>query len=519
MEMLPKDYGPKRATLVVLEDGEIRCYRLSQKKEWSFGRQTAENTPDVPMRSQIVSRQHGIFFNLSGEWYYRDEGSFNGTWHNGKKLKMETGGKAYSVKLADGDIIRIDSGNLEHPDGRGVYILFAMSTADVEWKSAYLRKEQTLFGRDPKSCDICIPLPYISSKHMIITRRGDKFYLKDCGSMAGTWLNNQKISGERMLHEKDQIALCDCIMVLSGNHLIYNVPRREPISRAEVVEQKAEHSQKSEEKKGVIPNKMRMMSPVIIRADIQSKIVPNSNGHGTIELLRDIHVEVREGTLVALLGGSGAGKTTVMNCMNGMDTRGVKGMVEFQGVDLLRNFERMKHLIGSVPQREVFHESLRVEEELREAAILRLPRDTGDQEIQQHVDRTIRQLGLEAIRKNRISTCSGGEKKRVNIAIELVADRRLLCLDEPDAALDPGMKRELFRILQNLAHKEGKSILVIIHDVSEIDLFDQVIMMAKVNNVGRLAFSGTPQEARKYFGHDIKDAYELLKTEPEKYVQ
>ena len=100
-----------------------------------------------------------------------------------------------------------------------------------------------------------------------------------------------------------------------------------------------------------------------------------------------------------------------------------------------------------------------------------------------------------------------------------MADRRLLCLDEPDAALDPGMKRELFRILQNLAHKEGKSILVIIHDVSEIDLFDQVIMMAKVNNVGRLAFSGTPQEARKYFGHDIKDAYELLKTEPEKYVQ
>lgn len=94
----------------------------------------------------------------------------------------------------------------------------------------------------------------------------------------------------------------------------------------------------------------------------------------------------------------------------------------------------------------------------------------------------------------------------------------MLCLDEPDAGLDPGNKRKLFETLRDLAHKEGKSILTIIHDVSDIELFDKVIIMNKVDNIGRLAFAGTPEEARKHFGADIKNVYELMKENPEKYV-
>jgi ABC-type multidrug transport system ATPase subunit len=70
-----------------------------------------------------------------------------------------------------------------------------------------------------------------------------------------------------------------------------------------------------------------------------------------------------------------------------------------------------------------------------------------------------------------------------------------------------------------LAHDEGKSILVIIHDVSEIDMFDQIIMMTKLDNVGRLAFSGTPEEARAYFGTELKEAYGLLAENPAAYVK
>ena len=129
-------------------------------------------------------------------------------------------------------------------------------------------------------------------------------------------------------------------------------------------------------------------------------------------------------------------------------------------------------------------------------------------------------LSMTGVRKNKNSKLSGGEQTRVNVGIELVADRDLLCLDEPDQGLSPNYKHELFEIMRNLAHSNGKSVLTIIHDVSEIDLFDQVIMLAKVDGVGRLAFSGTPDEARKHFGvTDIKDAYSLLEKNPEKYVR
>jgi ABC-type multidrug transport system ATPase subunit len=135
------------------------------------------------------------------------------------------------------------------------------------------------------------------------------------------------------------------------------------------------------------------------------------------------------------------------------------------------------------------------------------------------VDKTLKILGMEGVRKNRNSKLSGGEQTRVNVGIELVADRDLLCLDEPDQGLSPNYKHELFEILRSLAHDHGKTVLAIIHDVSEIDMFDQVIMLAKVNGVGRLAFSGSPADARRYFGTDIQNAYELLERNPGKYVR
>ena len=237
------------------------------------------------------------------------------------------------------------------------------------------------------------------------------------------------------------------------------------------------------------------------------------------ELIRNIRLEVKQGTLVALLGPSGAGKSTVMNCLNGMETQGMEGSVYFNGEDLVANFDRLKHLIGSVPQSSVFHKVLTPEAELRDAAVLRLPGDTPKREIDQRVDEVLKKLKLDPVRKTPIGKLSGGEQRRMNIAIELVADRALWCLDEPDAGLDPQTKRELFTMLRDLAHNDNKSILTIIHDVSEIDLFDQVILLAKKDNVGRLAFSGSPAEGRAYFGTELKNAYAALEREPEKYIK
>lgn len=534
METSPYLSFRSSANLIVLEAGVVRSFPLEALREWQIGRETPDNEKDVPFTSKIVSRNHGKIMNIDGEWYYSDLGSMNGTYYNGAKLTITSRGESDAVKLKNGDILRIDSEDLENPEERGVWMLFSTESIGNQWKTISLRKKETYFGRDTESCDVVIPLSYVSARHMVIIKKNDSYYVMDCDSKAGTWVNNTAVHGEVLLKEKDMIAICDCMMIFTCNKIIYNIPsqRKHTSKVAAAYEQIANKPEirTAEEKNEVsasvandnvlVEDNMPAQEhkPVVLKANIKSRKVPSNTGHGEKELIRDVRVEVCEGTLVALLGGAGAGKSTVMNCMNGMETVGMTGTVEYKGVDLLKNFDRMKSLIGSVPQHEIFHEALTVEQELTHAAKHRLPGDTTKAEIKERVDSTLRQLGIEPIRKNRISKCSGGEKRRVNIGIELVADRQLLCLDEPDAGLDPGNKRKLFETLRSLAHDEGKSILTIIHDVSDIELFDKVIIMNKVNNVGRLAFAGTPKEAREHFGVDIKDVYQLMAKEPEKYV-
>lgn len=355
-------------------------------------------------------------------------------------------------------------------------------------------RNSTVIGRS-SDCDITPNLVHLSSKHAEVKTENGRHYLHDFGGVAGTFVNGCRVEGSVLLQENDKISFCNKDFFYRAGDLFYKDP--------EVTVDKT------------VPLASR---DVVLKADIMTKCVKNNSGHGTKELIRDIHMEIRQGSLVALLGTAGAGKSTVMNCLNGMDLQGVEGTVLYHGVDLMRNFDQMKFLIGSVPQKKVFHGAFTPEEEFRQAAILRLPADTSKKEIQSRVAKTLEMLSMSGVRKNRNSKLSGGEQTRVNVGIELVADRDLLCLDEPDQGLSPNYKHELFQIMQNLAHEYGKNVLSIIHDVSEIDMFDQVVMLAKVGGVGRLAFSGTPAAAREYFGADIRDAYALLEREPERFV-
>ena len=324
--------------------------------------------------------------------------------------------------------------------------------------------------------------------------------MSDCGSSAGTFLNGKQVTVTTPLREKDYISICDCSFIFLGNKLLY-----------------AHRNRKREKEE--LRRTASDQRPVVLKADIKTKRVKDNSGNGMKELIRDIRLEIRQGTLVALLGTAGAGKSTVMNCLNGMDLEGVQGSVIFRDVDLMKHFEQMKYLIGSVPQKKTFHPDFSPEKELRIAAQKRLPADTTRKEINERVDKTLEMLGISGVRKSKNSKLSGGEQTRVNIGIELVADRELLCLDEPDQGLDPKYKHEVFQIMRDLAHKNGKSVLSIIHDVSEIDMFDQVIMLVKADGVGQLAFSGTPEEMRKKFGvTDIRTVYGLLEKEPHKYI-
>lgn len=497
-----QSYTSNPAKLVILENGAVHTVDLGMSQQWMLGRYEQGRTGPslIQLQSPIVSREHGLFRCQGGAWFYMENpANTNGTFYNGVKLNRNTGTAQPSyVQLKDGDILRIDNADLNHASRKGILLLFTTAALDSAWVSFDLTgRTTTVIGRVPGN-DIVMPLPYLSARHAQITNRGGQYFLSDCRSKAGTYLNGQCVFTEMPLREKDVITLCDCRFILVADTLIY-----------------ADRQQAHTNLIQSVPTNR----PVILKADIVNKRVKNNNGGGTKELIKDIHLEIRQGTLVALLGTAGAGKSTVMNCLNGMDLEGVSGSVYYRNVNLMQNFDQMKNLIGSVPQQKVFHKTFTPEQEFRFAARKRLPADTTKAEIEQRVDQTLEMLSMTGVRKNRNSKLSGGEQTRVNVGIELVADRDLLCLDEPDQGLSPNYKHELFQIMQNLAHKNGKSVLSIIHDVSEIDMFDQVIMLAKVDGVGRLAFSGTPAEARKFFGTDIKNAYALLEEDPKKFIR
>ncbi len=491
------------AVLILLENDQVRVCELDVRPDWLVGRYDPNmpNTPDILFTSPIVSREHGWIRNIEGQWYFVDNPrNLNGTFHNGVKIPRPISGTRQPLPLESGDVLRIDNEDLDHVSANGVLMLFSTAPVKGNWTTYSLRgKAATVIGRD-EGCDIVEPLPYLSAKHAKISSVNGRYYLSDCGSKSGTYLNGAPVSGNVPLREKDHIAICDCSYFFLGDRLLYAKRNRQK-----------EQSQL----RATVP----AQRPVVLKADIQTKQVKDYSGKGMKELIRDIHLEIREGTLVALLGTAGAGKSTVMNCLNGMDLEGVQGSVVYRNVDLMKNFAQMNHLIGNVPQEKVFHKTFTPEQEFRLAARKRLPADTTNAEIEARVDKTLEMLSLTGVRKNRNSKLSGGEQTRVNVGIELVADRDLLCLDEPDQGLSPNYKHEVFEIMRSLAHNSGKSVLSIIHDVSEIDMFDQVIMLAKVDGVGRLAFSGTPEEARSFFGVDIRDAYALLEKDPKKFVR
>ena len=505
------DYSQSRA-LIIIDNGFARQILLdaSGKTTWTIGRQNNEVHPDIPMASLFVSKEQGELHLVNGSWMYENVASSRcGTWYNGEPLgNAAVNGNTGPRKLKEGDVLQIRS------QAGKVIMIYMRKRMEGNWTSCHLDKlgDRIFAGSNPDYCSICLALPNISARNTVFDYiKNDGWYAEDLGSVRGTLLNGKILQKKTRLQEGDRIQIDKCLMIYMENTLYYNEAGRE--SRARNAS-------------------MLRTKKVILSAEIKSKVVRDRSKSNTFsatlknffvpakkELLKDVRLDIREGTMVALLGTAGAGKSTVMNCLNGMELQGVNGKILFDGVDLQKNFDKVQSRIGSVPQQKVVHPSLTVTEELTEAAILRLPAGTPDEEIRRRVEHTISILGLEKKKNTRIVKLSGGEMGRVNVGIELVANRKLLCLDEPDAGLSPNLKKQLFILLHDLAHRNNVTILAIIHDVSEIYMFDQIIMMVKVNEIGRLAFSGTPDEARKYFGTEIKNIYEILESNPEKYVK
>jgi ABC-type multidrug transport system ATPase subunit len=223
-------------------------------------------------------------------------------------------------------------------------------------------------------------------------------------------------------------------------------------------------------------------------------------------LLDDISLVIQPGELVAIVGGSGAGKTTLLTALAGVQAP-TGGRVFYNGQDLYAHLAAFRSALGYVPQDDIVHSELTVERTLHYAARLRLPPETTTAARDAIVRGVIEALGLTAQAGQRISTLSGGQRKRTSIGVELLTKPGVLFLDEPTSGLDPATGRTLLRLLRRLA-EDGVTVVLTTHAPQDIGLCDRVIVLAAG---GSLAFAGPPRQALDYFEvESFDDVYERV---------
>lgn len=233
-EMQTTSFEPTSSelSLVVLEQGEIKSYRLFFSKELTIGRATPVSNPDIPLSSPIAGRSHGEFLMIGNQLFYCDKGSKNGTFYNGRKIKQGIKKQINPIMLSSGDVLRIDYEDLSKPDPRGVWMLITSNAIHGGWSVLSLANcEELTIGRNSASCNIVLPHPHISDKHALVTHLNGNYYVSDCGSMDGTWLNGKRVENATLLREKDCFSICDFHFIFTGNSLVYNskeFKRKEP---------------------------------------------------------------------------------------------------------------------------------------------------------------------------------------------------------------------------------------------------------------------------------------------------
>lgn len=228
---------------------------------------------------------------------------------------------------------------------------------------------------------------------------------------------------------------------------------------------------------------------------------------GGKQILKDVTFGVPEKSLIGVIGPSGSGKSTLLKALTGYRPAD-QGDVLYDNRSLYKQFAELRQRIGLVPQDDILHKELTVQKALRYAAKLRFPGDTAEAEREARIDEVLRELKLDIHREKRVTSLSGGQRKRVSVALELLTKPSLIFLDEPTSGLDPGMDRDVMQLLRGLAD-DGRTVLVVTHSVAELALCDKLLVMAPG---GSVAYFGPPDEALNFFGYetwaDVFSAFE-----------
>lgn len=464
----PHSENRQASRMIVLAGTNFYDYDLKAfgKDRILFGRDPDRCDIVIPMST--ISEVHGKIKFANGKTYVGDVGSTNGTYlYRGEIYEWMKPRKYYQKESGDW-ILRIDAKS--HVSNQSAVIILTDSLQKSAWQCQTLSEGLTLIGRGSDNT-IVMDSPGISRKHAAIMNQNGVYTIIDYGSMNGVYVNGKRVNRDEQIAEKDMIQIANFLFFVVDGKLLYQ----------------------------------GAMSGVSLRLENISKEV--GRGAGRKKILNQVYGDIGSNEFVAIIGGSGAGKTTVMNAMSGFD-RDIEGNVFCNGIDLRRNFNSLKNMIGFVPQQDIIYENLKLKKMLLYTAKMKMPSDTTRAEMELRIYKVLEMVDLTQHADTYIRKLSGGQKKRASIAVELLADPGLFFLDEPTSGLDPDTEQSLMHTLASLSKSEGKTIIMVTHTTQSIHLCDKVIFMGPG---GKICYCGPPSEMNEYFGkQDLVEIYNEL---------
>ncbi len=380
--------------------------------------------------------------------------------------------RSASSLLEDGDWLSLGSSQFQ--------INFPESSGKVSKPETQSRLQPEILsiGRSAKS-DLPISSPLVSREHAKLYCDSQGVEIEDLDSTNGTFVNGNRLQGKVRLHQGDLVSIAAYTFIFTGEGL-------EPVDTS-----------------GRVCIEVR---------NLYKEVVDRSSKRAR-RLLDDISLVIEPGEFVAIFGTSGSGKSTLLDALNGRRPA-TGGKVLYNGSDLYSCFDSFRASIGYVPQQDIVHRKISIKHALQYTAHLRLPPDTSKEEIEAYIDKVLQKVELSEKAELPIDTpapLSGGQLKRVSLAVELVANPNILYLDEVTSGLDAGTDKRMMHLFADLA-ADQKTVICVTHTLENIDVCHQIILLHK----GRLVYFGPPAEAPDYFGvQRLSDVYELLESGPE----
>ena len=418
-----------------------------------------------------VSRIHAITqIDEFGRLIVIDNNSQNGTYRNGSRITKPAEiitGNTFEV----GNTVLIAEQSSEEHHSRTEAANLQKQATQSEPAQIGAPGDVITIGRDSTNT-ITLPHPHVSRTHAIIETTAEGTYITDLKSTNGTFVDGLRIAGRHALTAQSVIRINGFRLTMEDFALV-----------------------KHDETGGRVTIDVRDLSKVVALADGTERVLLNN---------LNFRIEPRE--FVAILGGSGAGKTTLLKAMMGTWPASF-GELLINGTNYYEEYGAFKAMIGYVPQDDIVHLDLTVEEVLNYAARLRMPDDTSAQERAMRIEQVMQDLGLTERRSLLVKDLSGGQRKRVSIGVELITMPSIMFLDEPTSGLDPGLEKVMMEMMRNMAN-QGQTIILVTHATFNIHLCDKLIFLTEG---GRLAFFGSPREALAYFGtDDFAEIYKMI---------